>query len=77
MENTKTQTATWNGDRYELPYNDGIHMLQTYISADGDSWELIGYDGVLRYIDEDEFFDSSEIVLVGGPAANPTPRHRA
>jgi hypothetical protein len=60
-------TATWTGERYELDYDDGVHMLQTYISSDGDSWELIGYDGVLRYIEDDEFFDNVDIALSGGP----------
>lgn len=65
---THNAEARWTGTRYELPYDDGEHMEQTYISADGESWELVGYDGVVRHInDHDEFFDRAIISLRGGP----------
>jgi hypothetical protein len=65
-----SEMAIWNDEakRYELPYDDGIHMLQTYISDDGDNWSLIGFDGVLRYIsDDDEFFNGLTITFADGP----------
>lgn len=63
-----TRIAKWQNSRYELPYDDGVHEMQTYISDDGQEWSLIGYDGVLRDIaDDDPFFFGSRIVLEGGP----------
>ena len=63
--------AEWNVElgRYELPCQDNIHNGQTYISANGDNWDLAGPDGVPRgEVDADPFLRAgNQILLVGGP----------
>jgi hypothetical protein len=64
-------TAKWNAgfSRYELSYDGGVHGNRTYVSPDGNGWELVGHDGGARpAADNDEAFRASfGIQLVGGP----------
>jgi hypothetical protein len=64
-------TARWDEHlgRYEVPCEDSLHRVQTYLSADGSNWEVVDHEGArcILSAEDDALLSDLRIQLLGGP----------